>query len=508
MEQKKAAELLAENIKTIFAYSLSRVSHMEDAQDLAGDIILAILQSVDQIRDDNAFYGFIWAIASNTYKKFLKKRARNGHSEIDETIASDEDFVSKLAEESEINTLRCELSLLSREYRECTVAYYINGLSCAETASKLGISLEMVKYYLFKTRKILKEGIAMEREFGEKSYNPAKFEFVTIFSGIYNAEYRNLFNRKLPGNILLSAYYTPMTIRELSIELGVASAYLEDEILLLEKYKLITTLPGGKYQTNLLIFTESYTEEFRKSAVPLCSDALVSVYDGISKKLDAIKKISFIGSDFEENRLLWNLTYILLHYGHSKFEKKNNKDEKKDEIYRGATGINYGIDYDEYCDEFSCNSFAGYSRIDDNYAAAFANFGILPEKNWYVFSNNEASAAIKAVKNQANSSFVILTKPQLTDILNLFEEELDKMSDLYELLSKKACEIMRVHAPKSVVEMIDKIICSTIYFRTIGLIGACIVKSGTLPLPDFDSPAAAYIYKTNDKELAKENCMT
>ena len=60
---------------------------------------------------------------------------------------------------------------------------YINGLSCSQTSQKLGISLEMVKYYLFKTRKLLKEGIGMEREYGEKSYNPAKFEFVTIFSG-------------------------------------------------------------------------------------------------------------------------------------------------------------------------------------------------------------------------------------------------------------------------------------------------------------------------------------
>ncbi|HBR30561.1 MAG TPA: hypothetical protein DD733_00610 [Clostridiales bacterium] len=36
-----------------------------------------------------------------------------------------------------------------------------------------------------------------------------------------------------------------------------------------------------------------------------------------------------------------------------------------------------------------------------------------------------------------------------------------------------------------------------------------IVKSGALPLPDFDGPAAVYIYKTNDndKEFAKENCM-
>lgn len=68
-----------------------------------------------------------------------------------------------------------ELSLLSKQYREIIVAYYFTGKSCSEISADLGISTEMVKYYLFKTRKILKEGIGMSREFGEKSYNPGTF---------------------------------------------------------------------------------------------------------------------------------------------------------------------------------------------------------------------------------------------------------------------------------------------------------------------------------------------
>lgn len=39
-------------------------------------------------------------------------------------------------------------------------------------------------------------------------------------------EYQRLFDRKLPVNILVSTYYTPMTIRQLTIELGVPMAVL------------------------------------------------------------------------------------------------------------------------------------------------------------------------------------------------------------------------------------------------------------------------------------------
>ncbi len=128
-----------------------------------------------------------------------------------------------------IPLLRRELSLLSKQYREATVAYYIYHKSCSEISTDLGISMEMVKYYLFKTRKILKEGIGMTREFGEKSYNPGIFRMDYWGSGD-NTCYWQLFERKLPGNILLSAYDTPVTMQELSVELGVATVYLEDEI--------------------------------------------------------------------------------------------------------------------------------------------------------------------------------------------------------------------------------------------------------------------------------------
>ncbi len=96
MEQKKISALVEENMKTIFAYALSRVSHKEDAEDLAGDIILAILKSAPKIRDENAFFGYIWAIAANTYKKYLYKKSRRQCQELDEEAADDKDFIQDI----------------------------------------------------------------------------------------------------------------------------------------------------------------------------------------------------------------------------------------------------------------------------------------------------------------------------------------------------------------------------------------------------------------------------
>ncbi|MBQ9718219.1 MAG: sigma-70 family RNA polymerase sigma factor, partial [Clostridia bacterium] len=66
MNYQTIAALTEANMKTIFAYALNRVSGKEEAEDLAGDIILAVLQSAPRLKNEDAFYGWFWAIAANT----------------------------------------------------------------------------------------------------------------------------------------------------------------------------------------------------------------------------------------------------------------------------------------------------------------------------------------------------------------------------------------------------------------------------------------------------------
>lgn len=503
MKQHDAMSFVEENVKTIFAYALSRVSNKEDAEDLAQDIILAILQSAPKMRNENAFFGYVWAIAANTYKKFLRKRSQLQYSKIDENLVDEADFTENIVKEEEVRILRRELSLLSHEYRKCTIAYYYDGLSCGQIADKFHITLEMVKYYLFKTRKIMKEGISMEREFGEKSFRPAAFEFNTIFSGDFNAEYRNLFNRKLPGNILLSAYYTPMTIRELSVELGVASAYLEDEIAMLEKYHLLTALHGGKYQTKLIIFTEDFTEEFHRTVKEKCQNGLFLLLDNVRKKLPEIRKIGFIGSQFEDNRLLWPLLWMLMRKGHREYENIHASVVRRDEIYEGATGVNYGTNYEDTGKgEYGNGEFAGYFKINDDYAAAFANFGILPEKNHYGQNHYEKiKEQMRMGIDRANEfPVIVLMNQEMETLEKILSFEIEQMQSVYSQMVDCAVNIMKVHAPVNVASQVEQIISSTIFFRTVGLFGACAVKSGAVEIPaehDYN-PIACYIYRITE----------
>ena len=515
MEATSVADFVEENLKTIYAYALSRVSNHEDAEDLAGDIVVAILQSEGKLKTPEAFYGYIWGIAANTYRKFLLKRSNRHRREeniestelsVSEKMVVESDFSEELIEADEfrenIAKLRVEIALLSKEHRECTVAYYFEELSCSTIAEKYDISLEMVKYYLFKTRKILKEGISMEREFGEKSFKPEPFEFVTIFSKSFNREYHNLFSRKLPGQILLSAYYTPMSSRELAIELGVAAVYLEDELSLLEKYNLLTKLTTGKYQTDLVIFTEDFTKEFQREAKKLAISALKRILTSVKVHTEEIRNINTVCSMISEERLLWGLLWPLMRMGFGRFCEKYSKYEEKDEIYQGASGINYGAAENELEGEFGCYSFAGYSGIDENYYAMAADFGVLPIKNRY-FTGEQLEGfrekIYKTVAKEIEPEFIIMAEEEERELCRILKCEKEMMAELYGHLFDCACDIMKQHAPKQVKPETERIVYQTLLFRTVGLLGGCAVQSGELELPKFDGPAAVCILENTKK---------
>lgn len=222
----------------------------------------------------------------------------------------------------------------------------------------------------------------MEREFGEKSFKPAPFNFNTIFSGKFNREYRSLFSRKLPGQILMSAYYTPMTVRELAIELGVASVYLEDEIEMLVKYNIISKRSSRKYQTNIVIFTGDFTAEFYKNAEDFVFSALAEILSSVKGKLGQVRGLNHICKKLSDERLLWSLLWFIMLQGNMMFENEHYDFQEKIKLYENTTGTNYGVTDDEFDGEYGCYAL-GCSEIDENYYVSAADFTVLPKCNRY-----------------------------------------------------------------------------------------------------------------------------
>lgn len=254
MDSKTAATYISENLPAIYGYAFARLYDKTDAEELAGEIVLEILLSAKRLRTDSAFWSFAWKVAENTFRKYIRKKELlsklceipSEHDICMDVSSPETEFAEAEESQEQIYLLRRELSLLAKTHREIMIAYYIHGKNCSKIASDQNISVEMVKYYLFKTRKLLKEGIGMTRKLGEKSYNPGIFRM--DFWGSRNY-YSNLFTRKLPGSIVLAAYDIPMTKEELSIELGVSMPYLEDELDILETAGMLQKTGNGIKRT-------------------------------------------------------------------------------------------------------------------------------------------------------------------------------------------------------------------------------------------------------------------
>ena len=68
--------------KSILSYCMARTSTEHEAEDLAQDIMLELTRSVQNIRDDKAFYGFMWSVAKNVYKQWYRKKLRRQECEL------------------------------------------------------------------------------------------------------------------------------------------------------------------------------------------------------------------------------------------------------------------------------------------------------------------------------------------------------------------------------------------------------------------------------------------
>ena len=306
MEENWLHEKIAEISRTIYSYCRAKTPSQQDAEDLSQDILLELMKSVDNIRNDKAFYAFMWGVAGNVYKQWCRKKQKNIACELPENIPDEEEIPDDGS--SDIYLLRRELTLLSEKYRKATILYYIEGCSCSEISNLLAISESMVKYLLFKSRKILKEGMNMERNLGELSYNPKAL--IPMYSGQGPNQFWQFMQSKIKQNIVCACYNDSLTVQQISLETGIPLPYLDDEINELERKNIIIR-DGTHYKANIIVITAECADEIQRAVAKYHEKIADKMEAFIENKLSEYKNIRFIGSDFSESTLRWQLCTVL-----------------------------------------------------------------------------------------------------------------------------------------------------------------------------------------------------
>ena len=308
----------------IFYYCLRKTGDSHEAEDLASDITLQILTALHEGVEILSFPAWVWQIARNRYALWAKTNRRRGENEsfIDPDDPETENLLTAggynttpsvaeaYARDEEMAVLRRELAFLGRDYREIVVAYYIEDRSVSDIARALGQPEGTVKSRLFRSRNLLKEGMKMAREFGPKSYKPEEVRFVSSGGQISGLPWSAV-ERMLPKNILLEAGNNPSTAEELSVAVGVAMPYMEEEIAALVDAGLLKQV-GNRYVTNFFIESRDLQVAIRNELLLMTRD-WAERYDALmDKAIPIYRKGCFIPEAMTDGDMKWHLALELL----------------------------------------------------------------------------------------------------------------------------------------------------------------------------------------------------
>ena len=306
-------ELLAlfqnEYLPKIYSFARIKLNNLHESDELASEIILQIVKYIRRGKIIENMNAFVWKVSNNTLCKLLREKKYGNTVYLTELIPSGENIENELIIKEDIKFLRRELSMLSEKYRQTVILHYFEGKTCEEIAAIIGKPSGTVKWWLHEAKKVIKEGMNTMREFGEKSYKPANL-FMSC-QGHYgiDREPMNCAKRKSAQNILLAAYKEPLSVQELSLELGISAPYIEDETEYLTEQELMKK-SGDKYQTDFVILPNwnmEVTDKIYEFCIPEYFNELISLLESNKEKLISEP---FNPADFTWERLLWMYIHL------------------------------------------------------------------------------------------------------------------------------------------------------------------------------------------------------
>ncbi len=296
-------------MEKMFYFCLKKTGNNNEAEDLTQDIALNIIAALSKGTVPVSFSAWVWQIARNRYSAWADAKHRKimsvTGSDINDYELEDEctDILGGMIHSEQLSLLRRELAFISRDYRDIVVAYYIEDKSVREIADILSLSVETVKKRLQRSRKILKEGMDMAREFGVRSYKPENVRFAATGSQPSGLPWSAV-NRSIPKNILLQASNNPSTVEELSMELGIALPYMEEEVKLLYKATLLEKT-GDKYVTNFFILDKECQIDDYNVLREGSNERSRLIKEFIEDSLSEIRALGIAGEHISDNAIKW-----------------------------------------------------------------------------------------------------------------------------------------------------------------------------------------------------------
>ncbi len=243
-----------------------------DAEDLVQETMLAALLAIEQGREIANPGAWLRSVLNRKYYDFLRQKYRRptvsidmlGDEQYQRQLQQEDEQLRRLEQSWEAEALRRELAHQAGIYREVLVRYYMHGESVGQIARALRIPENTVKSRLHTGREHIRKDFTMEK-YTKQSYEPETLNIgISGECGINGEPFSLDLQDRIKMNLMILAYDKPVTLRELSEAIGIATAYIEPVVEQLVDGELMKRT-GDKVYTDFII----YREEDRQATVGL-----------------------------------------------------------------------------------------------------------------------------------------------------------------------------------------------------------------------------------------------
>ncbi|KAA0546537.1 sigma-70 family RNA polymerase sigma factor [Bacillus sp. BGMRC 2118] len=165
-------ETILDEIMTLYAEKvyLLAYSFVKDkgvAEDIAQEVFIKCYRNLDKFRGDSQMKSWIYRIAVNTSKDFVRKRKYKilyFQREALEDLMRSKSLEDTYVEKSENKQLLLQVLSLKPKYREVIILHYFHDLKITEISETLGINTNTVKTRLARGKLVLSEMLNNQKE--------------------------------------------------------------------------------------------------------------------------------------------------------------------------------------------------------------------------------------------------------------------------------------------------------------------------------------------------------
>lgn len=331
MNKQEANKIIAEYVKKLFGFAMSRLSKIDEAEELAAEITFQVYASLLKQDSIENLDGYVYRIARNVYARYIDDKKQITAVDGLEYIPDSRDFTQEIIDSESYGILRREITYLSSQQREIIVLHYFHDKKVKEIAALLSLNENTVKWHLACSRKELRSGMEKTRTTGTLGTEPIRFvDMGHSGNPGSKGDTSDFLAKVITQNIAYAAYHQPRTINEIAEELGINPIFVEDEVSVLEENGFMDKLKNGKYRTNIRIYEPNETRyKIYREIEPKYTQLFAEKFFApILEKITEIPEWLHV-PDNDINLMKWCLVYFMAHkldspddYYYSKFSVK------------------------------------------------------------------------------------------------------------------------------------------------------------------------------------------